>query len=50
MRTWFKYALGFLFVCLVIAFFSRERFESSVPPERPLHIEPPYGNILYTSD
>jgi hypothetical protein len=50
MRVWFKYAGMFLLVCLVIAFFSRERFESSTPPERPLKLEPPYGNILYTSD
>jgi len=50
MRAWFKYAGIFLLVCLVIAFFSRERFESSALPERPLKLEPPYGNILYTSD
>ena len=50
MRTAFKYAGMFLVLCVVLAFFSRERFESSVPPERPLHLEPPYSYVLYTSD
>ena len=50
MRTWFKYGLGFLLLCLVIAFFSRERFESSTPPERPAKLETPFSHVLYTSD
>jgi hypothetical protein len=50
MRTAFKYAGVFLVLCVVLAFFSRERFESSVPPERPVHLEPPYSYVLYTSD
>lgn len=50
MRTWFKYGLGFLLLCLVIAFFSRERFESSTPPERPVKLETPFSHVLYTSD
>jgi hypothetical protein len=48
MRTWFKYAGAFLVVCLLIAFFSRERFTSSEPPEKPVKVLVPYGNILYT--
>jgi hypothetical protein len=50
MRTWFKYAGAFLLVCLLIAFFSRERFTSSEPPEKPVKVLVPYGNILYTED
>jgi len=51
MRKWFKYALGLLAVCVVIAFLSRERFtgyQSSEQPEKPETLLPPYGNVLYT--
>ena len=48
MRKWFKYAGAFLLLCLVIAFFGRERFESSEPPEKPVKMLVPYGNVLYT--
>jgi hypothetical protein len=48
MRKWFKYAGAFLLLCLVIAFFGRERFESSEPPEKPAKLLVPYGNVLYT--
>jgi hypothetical protein len=51
MRKWFKYGLAFLVVALVFAFFSRERmtnYPSSIPPEKPERVLPPYGNILYT--
>ena len=50
MRKWFKYAGAFLLVCLLIAFFSRERFsmETREPPEKPARLLEPYGNILYT--
>jgi hypothetical protein len=48
MRKWFKYAGAFLLLCLVIAFFGRERFESSEPPEKPVKLLVPYGNVLYT--
>jgi len=51
MRTWFKYGLAFLAVCLVLAFFSRERFTmypASEEPERPEKLLVPYGNVLYT--
>jgi hypothetical protein len=52
MRKWFKYGLAILALCLVIAFFSRERmtnmYPSSTPPEKPVKLLPPYGDILYT--
>jgi len=50
MRKWFKYAGAFLLVCLLIAFFSRERFsmETREPPEKPARLLVPYGNVLYT--
>lgn len=51
MRKWFKYALGFLLVLLMVAFVSRERmtnYPSSIPPAKPERVLPPYGNILYT--
>jgi hypothetical protein len=50
MRTAFKYAGMFLVLCVVLAFFSRERYESSVPPQRPVRLETPYSHVLYTSD
>jgi hypothetical protein len=50
MRKWFKYAGAFLLVCLLIAFFSREQFTSSEPPEKPVKVLVPYGNILYTEE
>jgi len=52
MRKWFKYGLAFLALCLVVAFFNRERltnmYPSSEPPEKPEKLLPPYNNILYT--
>jgi hypothetical protein len=52
MRKWFKYALGFLLVCLIVAFLGRERmttmYPSSEEPEKPEKLLPPYGNVLYT--
>ena len=51
MRTWFKYGLAFLALCLVVVFFSRERFTmypASEEPERPEKLLVPYGNVLYT--
>jgi hypothetical protein len=51
MRKWFKYGLAFLALLLVIAFFNRERltnYPSSAPPEKPVKLLPPYGNIVYT--
>ena len=48
MKKLFKYAGAFLVVCLLIAFFSRERFESCEPPEKPAKLLVPYGNVLYT--
>jgi hypothetical protein len=52
MRKWFKYALGFLLVCLIIAFLGRERMTTMYPPteqpEKPETLLPPYGNVLYT--
>lgn len=52
MRKWFKYALGFLFVCLVVAFFSRERmttmYPSSEEPENPEKLLPPFSYVLFT--
>jgi hypothetical protein len=51
MRKWFKYALVFLVLCAVLSFFIRERFTpTSIPPERPVKMLPPYGNIIYTED
>jgi hypothetical protein len=50
MRKWFKYALAFLAVMLVFAFFAREHFESSEPPKRPDKLLVPYGNVLYTEE
>jgi hypothetical protein len=52
MRLWFKYALGFLAVMLVFAFFARERmttmYPSSEPPEKPEKLLTPYSHVLYT--
>jgi hypothetical protein len=50
MRKWFKYAGMFLLLCVVIAFFGRERFsmETREPPEKPAKLLVPYGNVLYT--
>jgi hypothetical protein len=50
MRKWFKYALAFLALCLVVAFIGRERMTnpSSQPPKNPEKLLPPYNNILYT--
>ena len=51
MRKWFKYGLAFLALCLVVAFFSRERmtnmYPSSEDPEKPEKLENPYNNNLY---
>ena len=40
----------FLLLCVVIAFFGRERFsmETREPPEKPAKLLVPYGNVLYT--
>jgi hypothetical protein len=52
MRKWFKYGLAFLALCLVVAFFSRERmtaaYPSSEPSKNPDTLLPPFGNVLYT--
>jgi hypothetical protein len=52
MKKWIKYALGALFVCLVVVFFGRERmttmYTSSDEPAKPEILKPPYGNILVT--
>jgi hypothetical protein len=50
MKKWFKYAAVVLLIALLFAFFSRERFESSEPPEKPAKVLVPYGNVLYTED
>jgi hypothetical protein len=52
MRIWFKYALAFLAVMLVFAFFARERmtngYPSSEPPKNPERLLTPYSHVLYT--
>ena len=51
MRKWFKYALAFLAVCLVVAFIGRERMTNypvSEVPKNPEKLLPPYNNVLYT--
>jgi hypothetical protein len=52
MKLWFKYALGFLAVMVVFAFFARERmtnmYPSSEEPKKPETLQPPYNNVLYT--
>jgi hypothetical protein len=51
MKKWVKYALGFLLVCLLVAFLGREKmttmYPSSEEPEKPETLKPPY-NGLYT--
>jgi len=52
MKLWFKYALGFLAVMVVFAFFARERmtnmYPSSEPPKKPETLITPYADVLYT--
>lgn len=52
MKQWMKYALGFLAVCLLVAFLGRERmtvmYPASEEPKNPEKLLPPFGNILFT--
>jgi hypothetical protein len=52
MKQWIKYALGFLAVSLLIAFFGREgmtvMYPASEEPKKPEKVLPPFGNILFT--
>jgi hypothetical protein len=53
MRKSFKYGLAFLAVCLVVAFFNRERFSGYVPSEpadKPVVLETPFAYSMVIRD
>jgi hypothetical protein len=52
MKQWMKYALGFLAVCLLVAFLGREHltmYPSSEEPKKPETLLTPTGNVLCTT-
>ena len=54
MRKWFKYGLAILAVCLVLAFFGRERMTTMFPvadiPDHPVKLFPPISYAMFTDD